>query len=251
MSSKMYDDLFHKNAIKDNEEFYTAINLYDFISSHHGEMKFDFIILKKTSRAFKNINVYFMLLFNEKYQQKVLADSVIQSFCSNNCFKNNSVSIYNIRKRHSYIDSISTEYIFSISYKCLDAIFERIEPFHISDDIKDISEIKNHEVIHYYITEKLDAYIPGYNFKTEDIEYETDLVFTEDYNVYQLYHEQDKDNFCFDEEKEEKKNFSKSIKSILNKHNIKPSEETRIILCKCKGKCNYKPKENYILEKIE
>ena len=131
MSSEMYDDPFHKNAIKDNEEFYTAINLYDFISSHHGEMKFDFIILKKTSRAFKNIDVYFMLLFNEKYQKKVLADSVIQSFCSNNCFKNNSVSIYNIRKRHSYIDSISTEYIFSISYKCLDAIFERIEPFHV------------------------------------------------------------------------------------------------------------------------
>lgn len=222
-----------------------SISQHQFISSHLGKKSFKFQVRDRINYLDKycdNKPTFCIKLYNKDFDKYVIANSnsLISKFIiKHNISKGANIFIYHIRKNTS--SQGTSYYHFDILCKINgDKIIESSNYFTINN----ISNLftNKHKVIHYRTTIKSSSYNTNYDKnkpETEDnkkfILVDKDVIFTEDYEVYELKNDE----------------YSNIIKNILDNHNITSKSTLKIVLCSCKDKCNYKLKENYILEKIE
>lgn len=223
----------------------------DFINKHLGRktIKFEIInIISYTDKQTKESKTAVTLYFKENHTFIKANDSIINFVVENKLNKGDKIIIFHIRS--DYMKQEKKQfYRFDILFmpEGNKKPIIKTNGFYKLHDLLYLLQLNDHEVIHYYKTVKVNKFNPDFdNTKLESknnkkfIEEDKTVVFMTNYNTYLL----DDDDKITD-----------TIMPLLEKHNIKPKQETKLVLCtcnsdKCELKTFYKEKDGYIIEKI-
>lgn len=223
----------------------------NFIENHLGRktIKFEIVnIISYTDKKTKESKTAVTLYFKEDRTFIKGNDFIIHFIIKNKLNKGDKIIIFHIRSDYMKEEK-KPFYRFDILFKPEGEGKPIIKPngFYKLHDLLYLLQLRDHEVIHYYKTVKVNKYNPDFdNTKSEGednikfIPEDKTVVFMTNYNTY-LLDDNDKS--------------SDTIKLLLDKHKIKPKDETKLVLCtcnsdKCEQKTFFKEKDRYIIEKI-
>lgn len=219
-----------------------AISINDFIKSHPSQKSFQLKMQKLISYhdpVTEEVKL-FVTFYNKDFKEKVGSNNLLLKYVlKHKLEKNQVIYIYHIR-RNIMKQNTKPYYYFDILCKKNKENIIQTSPIYDLHNVSDLFE--NHEVIHYYTTVKVNVFNRDFDRnkpEAEDnkklIEVDKEVIFTENYNVYYLNDDRN----------------TETIKYIFNKHQIKPKQETKLILCSCINECKYQKEAiNGIIEKV-
>lgn len=221
-----------------------------FISKHLGRktIKFEIVnIISYTDKQTKETKTAVTLYFKEDRTFIKANDSIINFVVEKELNKGDKIIIFHIRSDYMK-EKKKPFYRFDILYMDGKKPITKPNGFYKLHDLLYLLQLNDHEVIHYYKTVKVNKYNPDFdNTKPEGednikfIEEDKTVVFMTNYNTYLL---------------DDNDRSADSIYKLLDKHNIKERQETKLVLCtcnsdKCEQKTFFKEKDGYIIEKVE
>lgn len=223
----------------------------NFISKHLGRktIKFEIVnIISYTDKQTKESKTAVTLYFKENHSFIKANDSIINFVVENELNKGDKIIIFHIRSDYMKQEK-KPFYRFDILFKPEGAKkpIIKLNGFYKLHNLLYLLQLNDHEVIHYYKTVKVNKYNPDFdNTKPEGknnikfIEEDKTVVFMTNYNTYLL---------------DDNDRSADSIYKLLDKHNIKEKQETKLVLCtcnsdKCEQKTFFKEKDGYIIEKV-